>query len=413
MKILHTADWHIGVKTDDLDRFEEQKDALNQVVKIAEKHKVDMVLIAGDIYENLVPSAEDEELFYNTLVRLSRNGECAVVAIAGNHDDPRRLENANVFADKFGIYLVGHLSPVKIHKNTDANIYATDSGKGYIEFHTQAGEDIVLALLPYPSYYRYHEFKKDGEDFNEKLKEWLNCGTSHFRDDTINISMAHILSYGRDISPDDYLAYTIVSNVTPYMEQKNLSGKAHYTALGHIHTFIPVNKESHIYYSGSLINNFFSIKNDEPTGVIIAELDKSGVKSITREKLNVMALKKFSVNSVMEAHHVLDANPNTLCKVIIENVDNLDEDVQNREYSPYITTSDLKALRKEHPNLVTLSVITNQAKAKSNIVSKKDLTSAEIFDNFVKFKLGESPDPDLKELFLSLMSEDLYETDKN
>ena len=54
-----------------------------------------------------------EELFYKTVVELSRNGNCAVVAIAGNHDDPRRLSNASVFADKFGIYLVGNKNKIQ------------------------------------------------------------------------------------------------------------------------------------------------------------------------------------------------------------------------------------------------------------------------------------------------------------
>jgi hypothetical protein len=73
--------------------------------------------------------------------------------------------------------------------------------------------------------------------------------------------------------------------------------------------------------------------------------------------------------------------------------------------------NDVKKLRKEHPNLVTLSVITNEAKAATSITSKKDLTNAEIFDHFVKAKKGTEADPKVKELFLSLMSEDLYEAD--
>ena len=183
MRILHTADWHIGAKTDDLDRFQEQKDALKQLVNYAKSYEVDMVLIAGDIYNNIVPSAEDEELFYKTVVELSRNGDCAVVAIAGNHDDPKRLSNANIFADKFGIYLVGSIDDIMIDTTrTDTNIYATKCGKGFIEFHTKQGEDCVLALLPYPSYYRYKELRKEGENFQDKVKEWLAPGVSAFRD---------------------------------------------------------------------------------------------------------------------------------------------------------------------------------------------------------------------------------------
>lgn len=414
MRILHTADWHIGAKTDDLDRFEEQKDALKQIVDIAEKNQVDMVLIAGDIYENLVPSAEDEELFYNTVVELSRGGDCAVVAIAGNHDDPRRLANANIFADKFGIYLVGHIDNIRIDKNKkDKNIVATKSGKGYIEFHTKQGEDVVLALLPYPSYYRYKEIRKENDDFGAKVNEWLSNGTSHFRDDTINITMAHVMSYGVDMSDEDFMSYTTLSTTFAYVDQKTFQNKAHYTALGHVHSTLAVSKENNVYYSGALLNYFFSARNDEPTNVLIVDLDKNGVQNIKKEELSVKLLKKFTVESVVDAHRVLNENPDCLAKVIIENVDNLDSPEESKEYSPYITMSDLKALRKNHPNLVTLSVITNQAKATVNIASKKDLTSAEIFEHFVKAKLGTEPDPDVKELFLSLMSEGLYETDKD
>ena len=117
------------------------------------------------------------------------------------------------------------------------------------------------------------------------------------------------------------------------------------------------------------------------------------------------------MNSVSAAHKVLNENPDDLVKVIIENVDSLDGEVDNSEYTPYVTPTDLKNLRKQHPNLVTLSVITNEARASSEIISKKDLTNAEIFEHFVKSKLGTSPDEDVKELFLSLMSEGLYEAD--
>lgn len=411
MRILHTADWHIGAKTDDLDRFEEQKDALNQIIEISNRYQVDMVLIAGDVYDNIMPSSEDEELFYKTLVELSRDGNCAVVAIAGNHDDPKRLSNARHFADKFGIYLVGYTDEIKIDKSKkDTNIYATKCGKGYIEFHTKNGEDCVLALLPYPSYYRYKTVRKKDEKLEDAIAKWLEPGIKAFRDDTINITMAHVMSYGVNIDPDEFVSYTQLSNTFGYVNH-NVFHSAHYTALGHIHQTTTVNKEKNIFYSGSLINQFFSEREDEPTNVLIVDLDKTGVKNIIKQPLNVKPLKKFVVNSVAEAHKVLNNNPEKLVKVIIENVDNTEEDVDNSEYTPYITMSDVKNLRKQHPNLVTLSVITNEAKAYTNIVSKKDLTSAEIFDHFVKSKTGRDAEPEVKELFLNLIAEGLYETD--
>lgn len=412
MRILHTADWHIGAKTDDLDRFPEQKEALKQVIDHAKNYNVDMVLISGDIYDNLVPSAEDEELFYKTVVELSRNGDCAVVAIAGNHDDHKRLGNANIFADKFGIYLVGSLDEIKIDTNrTDTNIYATRSGKGFLEFHTKQGEDCVLALLPYPSYYRFKEIKKEGQTFQDKVEEWINYGTSEFRDDTINITMAHLLSFGFGLENDEYLSYTTASSNISFVDQRIFQNKAHYTALGHIHATVTVNKDKNIYYSGSLINQYFSVRNDEPTNVIIADITKDGVENVIIQPLNVKLLKKFTVTSVSQAHKTLDKYPDDLVKIIIENVDALDGDIDNTEYTPYVTPTDLKNLRKQHPNLVTLSVITNEARRTYDVASKKDLTNAEIFTKFVKSKLGTDPEDDVKELFLSLMSEGLYEAD--
>ncbi len=412
MRILHTADWHIGAKTDDLDRFNEQKYALKQVVEISQRYNVDMVIIAGDIYENLVPSAEDEELFYKTAVELSRNGDCAVIAIAGNHDDPRRLSNAKIFADKFGIYLVGYTDEISIDRSPkDTNIFATNCGKGFIEFQTRKGEKAVVALLPFPSFYRYKTVKKQDDNLQDKIASWLNDGAKHFKDDTINITVAHLTSYGSNLDPDDYLSYTTLSSTYGYVDQKVFPQNAQYTALGHIHNTLTVNKDHNIFYSGSLINQFFSVNNDTPTNVIIADLDCNGANNIIKQPLDVKLLKKFSVNSVAEAHKVLSEHPEDLVKIIIENVDNTDEEVDNTEYTPYITMSDVKNLRSKHPNLVTLSVITNQARAHTDITSKKNLTNGEIFDNFAKAKNGTLPDPKVKELFLSLMSEDLYEAD--
>lgn len=117
MKILHTADWHLGCKTDDYDRLEEQKNALSQVVKIAKEKQVDMVIIAGDIYDSFVPSSDAEDLFYNTISDLNNNGNTIVVAISGNHDEPKRLSNANIFANRYGIYLLGTRDKVSINSN--------------------------------------------------------------------------------------------------------------------------------------------------------------------------------------------------------------------------------------------------------------------------------------------------------
>ena len=412
MKILHTSDLHLGAKIENLLQIDQQQAILDEIVKIANENQIDVVAIAGDVFHTATPSAQAEDLFYNFLENLTKNNDRVVLVIAGNHDDPKRLSNANVFADKFGIYLVGYYDEISIDKSRrDTNIFATNCGKGFIEFETKAGEKAVVALLPFPSFYRYKCVKKQNDNLQDKISSWLMDGTSHFRDDTINITVAHLTSYGIDMDPDEYLTYTTLSSTYGYVDQKILPSNAQYTALGHIHRTLTVNKDKNIFYSGSLINQFFSVNNDTPTNVIIADLDSNGVKNIIKQPLDVKLLKKFTVNSVAEAHKVLNEHPENLVKIVIENVDSVDGDIDNTHYTPYITMSDVKSLRSKHPNLVTLSVITNQARAHSEFTSKKNLTNGEIFDNFVKAKNGTLPEPKVKELFLSLMSEDLYEAD--
>ena len=105
---------------------------------------------------------------------------------------------------------------------------------------------------------------------------------------------------------------------------------------------------------------------------------------------------------------------NIRVKIIIENVNSaIDDNQEDVDYSrkDVITFNDIKAIKKEHPNLVTLSVISKDAIREDSIVSKKDLTSSEIFENFVMAKTGKNPDQKLKELFLELISEDIYEAD--
>ena len=75
LKILHTADWHLGKWLDNVSRMPEQKDVLDEICEIAEKENVDAVIIAGDLFDTFNPSAEAQELFYRTLKRLGNKGK--------------------------------------------------------------------------------------------------------------------------------------------------------------------------------------------------------------------------------------------------------------------------------------------------------------------------------------------------
>ena len=90
MKILHTADWHVGRTLRGRNRADEHRAVLDEIVAITRDAAVDLVLVAGDQFDRAVPTPESEEIVYDALLRLARTG-AQVVVIAGNHDNPRRL----------------------------------------------------------------------------------------------------------------------------------------------------------------------------------------------------------------------------------------------------------------------------------------------------------------------------------
>ncbi len=396
MRILHTADWHIGCRTDDLLRLDEQRETCKQIVDIANNKNVDMVIIAGDVYDSFLPSAESERLLFNTLVQLSNNGNRAVVVIAGNHDDPKRLSNANVFAASHNIYLVGEMAKINFENLKGKDIVPIDSGIGYIEFLTRNNEKVVVAAMPYPSYYRYKRVKKENENINDSIKEWFEPALSGFRDDTINIAVSHLLTYPVNIDPQELENHEILGGVISFVDRENLYSKANYTALGHIHQQICVDKNHHIYYSGSTINKFFDEITDD-NFVLIAELDNNGVKSVDKVLLDTKALIMQKVSSIDEAFDFLKLNTDKLVKIVFTNMD-------------FVNPQEIKKIKTEHPNVITISIEPKIAE-QTFVATKRDLNNKEIFEKFVENKTGEMPDKELTTLFLQLMDEVLYETD--
>ena len=139
MRILHTSDWHLGKTLEQYSRLEEQEEFLEEFIGIVKDNDIDLVLIAGDIYDNGNPPAKAERMFYNTISEITSSGKTAVLVIAGNHDNPERLVAASPLAYEHGVILLGE--PKSIARqgvfgeyNTDNNydFEIIESGEGYI-----------------------------------------------------------------------------------------------------------------------------------------------------------------------------------------------------------------------------------------------------------------------------------------
>ena len=238
MRILHTADWHLGKALDGRSRLAEQARFLDDFVELVERERVDLVLIAGDVYDSVNPPAQAEQLFYDALKRMSGGGERLSLVIAGNHDNPDRLTAAGPLAKEHGILMAG-LPKTIIPAGDYGRHKVVNCGEGFVEISIR-GERAIILTVPYPSERRlnevlYPEMAPDEErlqSYNERLRALFSELAENFREDTINLMVAHLFATGAEPGGSERGAqlggtYLVSASCFPVAAQ--------YIALGHIH----------------------------------------------------------------------------------------------------------------------------------------------------------------------------------
>lgn len=173
MRILHTADWHLGKRLEDFSRLDEQFVVMNEICEIADREHVDIVLVSGDLFDTFNPPTEAVDLFYKTLKRLSNGGRRPVLAIAGNHDSPDRIEAPDPLARECGIIFVGYPNSVVpvFHLETGVKISCVD--KGFIELMlAEIDFPVRILVTPYANEYRLKQFL-NAEDIDSELRRVL------------------------------------------------------------------------------------------------------------------------------------------------------------------------------------------------------------------------------------------------
>jgi DNA repair protein SbcD/Mre11 len=137
VRILHTADWHLGKVLKGVDRLPEQRGVMAEIVAVAASEGVDLVVVAGDVFESGAPPPDAQRLAWETLLAL-RAGGAEVAVIAGNHDSPDAFDAVRPVFAAAGITVLGRP--------------AAPTAGGVVEFRAaRTGEAARLALLPFRS----------------------------------------------------------------------------------------------------------------------------------------------------------------------------------------------------------------------------------------------------------------------
>lgn len=285
IRILHTADWHLGHTFTSYDRTHEHLHFLNWLKTTIKEQNIDVLLIAGDVFDVSNPSAQSQRTFYQFIQDITTtHPHLQIVVTAGNHDSPSRLETPiPLFSDK-RISVIGlvprqeglidykRLIIPLLNRNEEVEAFVLA-----VPFLRQGDYPRVDAANPYAAgvYQFYTDLVTEAENQRNSNQAL--------------IAMGHMQTIGSEfVESADRSEKFIIGGLEAV--PTTLFAELNYTALGHIHKAQRISGCEHIRYSGSPLPMSFAEKNYKH-GVVVVELDQG--KTISIERMNYEPLVKM------------------------------------------------------------------------------------------------------------------------
>ena len=275
MKIVHLSDLHLGKRVNEFSMLEDQTYILTKIINVIAEEKPEAVIIAGDVYDKSVPSAEAVQLFDDFLVRLAKR-RLSVFVISGNHDSPERIAFGGRLMNASGIYM----SPV--YGGTVEPVTLRDS-HGEVNFY----------LLPFIKPAHARRFFPDEEISGYTDAVRVAVENMRLDDGARNVLITHQFVTGAQRSDSEEVSVGGSDNV-----DVAAFGNFDYVALGHIHR--PQNVKPNVRYCGTPLKYSFSEAGDEKS-LTVAELGKKGnlkIKCVPLSPLREMVEIKGSYSEL-------------------------------------------------------------------------------------------------------------------
>ncbi len=393
MKILHTADWHFGANLNGFSRLEEQGFFVDELCEICSDENIDLVIVAGDVFDTKNPSAEAERLFFSAVKRLSDNKR-PVLVIAGNHDNPDKLNAARPWAYVNGAVISG--LPSDIAENGDFGFYSVEnSSSSYYELSVN-GEKACVIALPYANEARLSKlFETDGDrgllqkNYTKEIERIMQEASARFRSDTVNLVIGHMFvlgSYASDKETGTVVggSYAVSASVLPE--------NADYIALGHLHKNQKAAGCKNAYYSGSPLQYSLS-EITTPKCVIIADIDKkSGKNEIEKRYVKcVRPLVLWEAESVEEAIEKCQSLPCANYVYIKING------------GGSIKPSEWRAMKQAQKYIVDIELSADEA-ASNLVFLELQKSGVEYFGDYYRQRKGKEPSEGLVKLFSEIFA---------
>ena len=241
MKILHTADWHIGQKLHERPRLDEHRQFLDWLLTTIQEHQVELLLVSGDIFDTALPSGDSTNLYYQFLYRLFNETDAAAVITAGNHDSSRLLEAPREFLKMGRIHVVGG-----VERDAAAPVFCFPPDT----------PQVAVAAVPYLSendlkHISYETEVEKAERYRERLKTLYESTVANMPPELPKILMGHLFVQGG--KEGDSERKIQIGGATA-IRAADFPDGVDYVALGHLHRPQTIQETPYpIRYSGSPI----------------------------------------------------------------------------------------------------------------------------------------------------------------
>ncbi len=385
MILLHTADWHIGQTFFEYDRKAEHLQFLAWLKEQIHEFKVDVLLIAGDVFDSPNPSAESQKMYYRFLREITaENTDLQIIIIAGNHDSAARLEAPNPLLEDMNITVRG-----VVKRNTDGEI----DFKHMVIPINKGGYCLAVPYLRQGDYPNAETYAQGVKAMYEAIFEQVKDKKQPI------IAMGHLQATGSEISENDRSERTVIGGlecISPDSFAKEIT----YTALGHLHRGQRVSGRENVRYAGSPLPMSFAEKNNRQGIVLIDIAETTKIERILFDA----PIKLLSIPSEpMPLSGVLNEIATLPDGEISETSPYLEVKVLVTEPEPSLRHQIEQALKAKSVRLARIAAITPKYEIDSKVITYEELQTINPIDmanDIFKRKYGGADMPETMKCLL-------------
>lgn len=357
---MHIADLHIGRTINQHVLLEDQETVLQQIIRKIDEEDIDVLVIAGDIYDRSIPSKEAMQVYETFLLAVNIERKIPVLAVSGNHDGAERLGHAKSYFSNFNYHLStsieDSLTPIVV-------------------------DDVHFYLVPYiePAYARAFFNDESIRTHQDTYAAIIDRIESQLDKDKHNILVSHLfVAGGAETESERELVVGTVEHVN-----KSLFNAFDYTMLGHLHTPDAIHDDK-VFYSGSLMRYSFS-EIGQRKGYRLFDLSQQSVEFKALDYERDLEVGSGTFEQAMNL--ALDVNQHAYLKLELSEMEAISEPMAK--------------LKRIYPNLLELKPIIKERETEITSKNVTRLNTLELITTFYQ----EMTDEALDDLQLSAITE--------